>query len=704
MSFWAGVVQGVKDIDVLKEKEALADERQGVRDEATARYDESIAYRDRMQQLTDDRNALIEGRAAEAHGVAMATAQLNIGQKIAGLAGGTGGGNRTGTGGGTVPTPQAMEAGQRALQARIDGVGGLDDMSASQQTYYKSILGNVAASYELNNMLEAAVGEDKDLTVLTAVDRVRMVAVVAAQGQEAFAEFNRTAAEDGWDATEVAEAMQLAKQVNPAFAELVLMTPSKDNLTEQEQYKTLEQQLQLHAANWLNTNEKTTAFTTALSNFESSSETISSGGMSALIAMGVAQDWIHSSTPEGSLLRSISGPQVSAVPTVNADGTLVPVGGGTTPANAPSFTSAEFIALSPEEKANLSGSVVVVDGASMNWVDPATARPASLIERYGKDGLLPEGREGYVHPRDLAGFTGEAREVEKQRILRERATPVDLTERALGSVEGVTTAAETERERGAKRMGSGSDRASVAGMVAENAALNPPVNVESEAPAEPVAVEAIPAGQDLTPDQSAELKAGVEELIAAIFAKEDQGKLEVISRGLNARFTQERVGEAIRGSMGSNESEVLEEGAAKEAEETGPTRVTYRNAVFDVYPDGRIVSAGGQFKGAEVPTDAPEYEGLVNQANRIKARPAFLEGGVNPSDSIGTVGFQDLEPEQRERLEAGVKELFAIDASRTDYFGFQEETLTKALDAEFGPEVVKAALAAFTGSAESTDQ
>ena len=100
-------------------------------------------------------------------------------------------------------------------------------------------------------------------------------------------------------------------------------------------------------------------------------------------------------------------------------------------------------------------------------------------------------------------------------------------------------------------MGSGSDRASVAGMVAENAALNPPVDVEPEAPAEPAVVEAIPAGQDLTPDQSAELKVGVEELIAAIFANE--GNVETITRGLNARFTQERVTEALLGVMGSNQ-------------------------------------------------------------------------------------------------------------------------------------------------------
>lgn len=381
MSFWAGVVQGVKDIDVLKEKEALADERQGVRDEATARYDESIAYRDRMQQITDDRNALIEGRAVEAHGVAMATAQFNIGQKIAGLAGGTGVGTRTGTGGGTVPTPQAMETGARALRARIDDIGGLDEMTDTQQTYYKSILGNVAASYELNNMLEAAVGEDKDLTVLTAVDRVRMVAVVAAQGQEAFAEFNRTAAEDGWDAAEVAEAIELAKSVNPAIAELVLLTPSKDNLTEQEQFSTFEAGLQFRAAAWAKANGEPQEFTTAMSQLQGTNLQEKNEGVATLIGMGVGQDWIHANTKPGSPLYDLAPPPVSAVPTVNADGALVPVGGGTAPADIPSFDSeADILKLPIGEQAALVGQRVNIDGVTgvMEGV-PASGSAGKLL-------------------------------------------------------------------------------------------------------------------------------------------------------------------------------------------------------------------------------------------------------------------------------------------------------------------------------------
>ena len=55
MSFWAGVVQGVKDIDVLKEKEALADERQSVRDEETAYRDRMDAVKAKQQEFADER-------------------------------------------------------------------------------------------------------------------------------------------------------------------------------------------------------------------------------------------------------------------------------------------------------------------------------------------------------------------------------------------------------------------------------------------------------------------------------------------------------------------------------------------------------------------------------------------------------------------------------------------------------------------------
>ena len=429
MSFWAGVVQGVKDVDVLKEKEALADERQGVRDEATARYDESITYRNRMQQLADDRNAVIDAQRGEAHTLAMATGNLAIAQKLGGLAGGIGGGTRTGTGGVTVPTPQAMEKGRRDLQARIDEIGGFDDMSATQQAYYKPILDNAAASYELNNMLEKAVGDDTDLTVLTAVDRVRMTAVVSAQGQEAFNAFRRTAAEDGWDPAEVAEAMRLAESVNPAFAELVLMTPSKDNLTEQEQYKSLEQQLMVHAGIWLQSNERTEEVITALNQFSSGNAEVKSRGMATLIGLGVGQDWIYGNTPESSLLRSLSGPQVSAVPTVNADGTLVPVGGGTTPADIPSFAStADILKLPKDEQAALVGKRVNIDGViGVMEVVPAggsVGAPKSLSEPYKEYG---ESRQAVVGSELQAKYGQEFGQAGAQKVAETAWTVLQKT-------------------------------------------------------------------------------------------------------------------------------------------------------------------------------------------------------------------------------------------------------------------------------------
>ena len=57
--------------------------------------------------------------------------------------------------------------------------------------------------------------------------------------------------------------------------------------------------------------------------------------------------------------------------------------------------------------------------------------------------------------------------------------------------------------------------------------------------------------QDLNPDDLVELEAGVEELISAIMEGVDQGKIEDITRGLNAKFTQEIVGVALRMAMGS---------------------------------------------------------------------------------------------------------------------------------------------------------
>ena len=101
MSFWAGVVQGVKDVDVLKEKEALADERQGVRDQENA-------YRARMAGIQQTQWAATNARLEEQ----WAFEKVGMGQSVRDAANGLGiGGSPAGGGGGggSVPTPDAIK-------------------------------------------------------------------------------------------------------------------------------------------------------------------------------------------------------------------------------------------------------------------------------------------------------------------------------------------------------------------------------------------------------------------------------------------------------------------------------------------------------------------------------------------------------------------------------------------------------------------
>ena len=86
MSFWSGVVQGVKDIDVLKEKEALADERQGVRDEETVRYNADIARQDRMDALKATQYATAEARLDASDAYTLEQDKLNRAEREAAAA------------------------------------------------------------------------------------------------------------------------------------------------------------------------------------------------------------------------------------------------------------------------------------------------------------------------------------------------------------------------------------------------------------------------------------------------------------------------------------------------------------------------------------------------------------------------------------------------------------------------------------------
>jgi len=389
MSFWSGVVQGVKDIDVLKEKEALADERQGVRDEETARYNADTARQKRLDGLQATQYAAAEARRVEAHALTMTTGNLAISQTIANAGGGAraGGGPRGGSG--SVPTAAEMNAGARALRARLDAAGGVDEMSSADQAYFKPILDNEAASFELNNLLEMAVGDNQDLTVLNAAERVRVVAIVAAQGQEAFAEFNRTSTAEGWNPESVLKAMELAADVNPAFAELVLLTPSVDNLTQEEVYTTLESQMQLQAAVWAKIHGESTEFTTALGQLGDSNATNRSIGLTALVGMGVAQSWIYDNTNEGDLLRILSGPPVSAVPTVDKDGELVTADAAAA-ANVPTFSSIdEILALPEAERLALVDQRVIIGGKAgfMQGAVPEDALAATELQNPRLRGL-----------------------------------------------------------------------------------------------------------------------------------------------------------------------------------------------------------------------------------------------------------------------------------------------------------------------------
>ena len=264
---------------------------------------------------------------------------------------------------------------------------------------------------------------------------------------------------------------------------------------------------------------------------------------------------IYQVNPEG-MKSAASGPLVEdggqdALGSPKGD--LPPDGGVTGPLDLTGMSSEDMYA-AILSSGLVVGDAIVVDG-NVDYVTERTIEAANRLAPAGRnldaDNLIgfnpqpPEVLEGKVHPRDLAGFTGEAREAERQRILEERATPVDLTERALASVEGVTTAADTERERGAKRMGSGGDRASVAGMVAENADLNPPVNIGGisvlSSVVEPYVED---KGEPLTPDE--ELAVGVEAILKALSGNGmDQGDLDSLIIELKEKFGDERVQVAV---------------------------------------------------------------------------------------------------------------------------------------------------------------
>lgn len=326
MSFWEGLSKGIQDSQARKEREGIAQERSDDRDylrERNERADslaaQALATANSRYETESARFAASDARDAEAHASSMTTASIAQGSAIRGLASG-GGGVGSGGGSSSTSTSRDMALAPASLTARIESAvgGGIDEMSSTDQAFFRPILDNPAASYELDKLLDAAVGNDEDLDILNASQRVRAVAIVKAQGQEEWNSFLVRAEEDGWDADEVAEAMELSALVNPAFAKLILVEPSTENLTEEETRKTFEGGFVSRVLTWADQNPElaaTSEYQQAAAQLEDPKPYTQQMGMNALVGMGVGNDWIRANAKEGSALYGMLPRQVAPIPT-----------------------------------------------------------------------------------------------------------------------------------------------------------------------------------------------------------------------------------------------------------------------------------------------------------------------------------------------------------------------------------------------------
>jgi hypothetical protein len=185
MSFWAGVVQGVKDIDVLKEKEALAEERKSTRDQEVAYRDRMDKYRMEQDEIASRRyeaqlaatteqnewsraqaeEARVYGRSRDAIGdaeterkradaAAERALQFNIqllevgGPSFAKLLAGQGGSGSdpSDINSGPVLPVGVMSVGKLGLQTEVEIAGGLEDMPAASREFFETIYSDPAAA------------------------------------------------------------------------------------------------------------------------------------------------------------------------------------------------------------------------------------------------------------------------------------------------------------------------------------------------------------------------------------------------------------------------------------------------------------------------------------------------------------------------------------------------------------------------------
>jgi hypothetical protein len=206
MSFWAGVVQGVKDIDVLKEKEALAEERKAASEEAKA-------YRDQMFEYNSARDAAAEARAERAEaeslrryeeGVSTRAEELNLTRTIEMLKLAPGTVSAFSGMGGDVnssdaPPPAGMRAAVINLKAEVGGEQGIDNMDPKSQEFFNTLLGNPAAAAGVYSFIQAQRDKGNDLPISQLPSVIQIAGTMEASGEEAYKDFTERFAEGNVD-------------------------------------------------------------------------------------------------------------------------------------------------------------------------------------------------------------------------------------------------------------------------------------------------------------------------------------------------------------------------------------------------------------------------------------------------------------------------------------------------------------------------
>jgi len=213
MSFWDGLMKGIKDGEARGEREAIADERRENREysrgrdalsderyaeaqtlaarstaQANARADAALAENTRRFELQQDRlagqdeiAAASEARAAAAFDIGLAQ-QLGLGGTAAARSTGGGGSSRT-------PSAQDMNDSVMNLTAELGGPEGLSSMSKEHQTFYQTFLDVPSAAHGLRGFVQAQRKEGNDVTMENLPDLINLAGTVEGRGREDYEAF-----------------------------------------------------------------------------------------------------------------------------------------------------------------------------------------------------------------------------------------------------------------------------------------------------------------------------------------------------------------------------------------------------------------------------------------------------------------------------------------------------------------------------------